>query len=87
MSDYVIVVTRAAQKELASLPIEIISRINPSIEALAEEPRPTGCVKLKGKLNRWRIRVGDYRIIYSIDDGTFTINILAVRHRREAYER
>jgi mRNA interferase RelE/StbE len=69
------------------VPIEIISRINPSIEALAEEPRPTGCVKLKGKLNRWRIRVGDYRIIYSIDDKTFTINILAGRHRREAYDR
>jgi len=84
VSDYPIIFTRSAQKELNSLPIEISSRLSSKIDALVNEPRPVGCLKLKGRQNQWRIRVGDYRIIYSIDDDTFIINILEVRHRREA---
>lgn len=87
MSDYLIVVARSARKDLDSLPVEISSRIYPLIEALANDPRPDGCRKLKGEKNSWRIRVGDYRVIYSIDDDTQTIDISKVRHRREVYDR
>lgn len=87
MCDYLIVVARSAQKDLDSLPTEISSRLYPRIEALANEPRPDGCRKLKGEKNSWRIRVGDYRVIYSIDDETRSIDIIKVRHRREVYDR
>ncbi|MFE1743765.1 type II toxin-antitoxin system RelE/ParE family toxin [Coleofasciculus sp. H7-2] len=87
MSDYQVTIQPSAQKQLNSLPAEIISRIEPRIIGLANDPRPDDCRKLKGRQNRWRIRVGDYRIIYSIDDETFTLYILTVAHRREVYDR
>jgi mRNA interferase RelE/StbE len=87
VSDYLIVVARSAQKDLDSLPSEVSSRISSKIEALASVPRPDGCSKLKGEQNSWRIRVGDYRVIYSVDDNTRTIDISKVRHRREVYDR
>ncbi|MDB9510242.1 type II toxin-antitoxin system RelE/ParE family toxin [Kamptonema animale CS-326] len=87
MSDYLIVFARTAEKELDSLPLDISSRISPKIQALTNDPRPPGCVKLKGQENRWRIRIGDYRVIYNIDDENFTIKIVEVGHRREIYER
>ncbi|MBW4623695.1 MAG: type II toxin-antitoxin system RelE/ParE family toxin [Cyanosarcina radialis HA8281-LM2] len=52
-----------------------------------KDPRPPGCIKLKGKTDSWRVRVGDYRIIYSIDDTNLAIKILKVSHRREACDR
>jgi mRNA interferase RelE/StbE len=55
------------------------------IDSLAENPRPEGCAKLKGKGNIWRIIIGDYRIIYSIDDQIEIIEIYRVRHRKDAY--
>lgn len=87
MSDYQVIIQPSAQKDLKSLTAEINSRIIPKINALAIIPRPDGCLKLKGKSNRWRIRVGDYRVIYSIDDENFIIYVLKVAHRREAYDR
>lgn len=87
MSDYLITFARSARKDMESLPAEISSRINSRIEALANEPRPGGCLKLRGEENSWRIRVGDYRVIYSIDDANGIIDISKVRHRREVYER
>ncbi|MCC3410674.1 MULTISPECIES: type II toxin-antitoxin system RelE/ParE family toxin [unclassified Microcoleus] len=86
MSDYLVITARSAQKDLDALPVEISSRIYPQINALASVPRPPGCLKLKGKKNGWRIRVGDYRVIYTIDDDSRTIDISKVRHRREVYQ-
>ena len=86
MSDYQIIVTRSAQKELNSLSPEISIRIESKINSLVNNPRPSGCRKLKGRLNRWRIRVGDCRVIYSINDKNFTIQILEVGHRRDIYK-
>lgn len=86
MADYWITFARSARKELEALPTSLIIRIFSKIEALSIEPRPSGCRKLQGFTNLWRIRIGDYRVIYSIDDNTATIDIVAVRHRREAYE-
>jgi mRNA interferase RelE/StbE len=85
MADYQIVFTRSAAKELEALPEPIALRILQRIEALAVTPRPAGCRKLVGSDNLWRIRVGDYRVVYSIDDPQGVIDVVAVRHRRDAY--
>lgn len=86
MADYSITFARSARKELESLPNSLIARIFSKIESLIIEPRPLKCRKLQGFANIWRIRIGDYRVIYSIDDQSKIIDIIAVRHRREAYE-
>ena len=75
----------ALARELERLDATVIARILPKIEVLAEEPRPSGCKKLRGTADRWRIRIGDYRVIYEIDDTERIVDIIAVRHRREAY--
>ncbi|HLA94176.1 MAG TPA: type II toxin-antitoxin system RelE/ParE family toxin [Pyrinomonadaceae bacterium] len=86
MSDYSVTFTRSARKELESLPATLVDRIFPKIEALVGNPRPSGCKKLKGSFDLWRIRVGEYRVIYSILEKQIRIEIIAVRHRRKAYE-
>ena len=59
--------------------------LDAAILALAENPRPSGCVKLSGLENLWRVRVGDYRILYSIEDQQLIVLIVSVAHRREVY--
>jgi mRNA interferase RelE/StbE len=83
---YQIKFSRSARKELEALDAALVNRIFPRIEALRNEPRPSGCRKLVGSENTWRIRVGDYRVLYSLDDKSNTIDIIAVRHRSKAYE-
>ena len=60
-------------------------RINEMILALEESPRPSSVVKLRGRTSQWRMRVGDYRIVYEIDDESRVVTILRIKHRREAY--
>jgi mRNA interferase RelE/StbE len=55
------------------------------IEALMKVPRPSGAIKPQGNKSRWRIRIGDYRVIYSIDDSARVIDISTVRNRRDSY--
>ena len=86
MGDYTITFARSARKELERFDAQVVNRIFQKIEALAKGPRPIGCRKLHGEKNLWRIRVGDYRVIYSIDDVEYRIDIVAVRHRSKAYE-
>ncbi|MGH7999178.1 MAG: type II toxin-antitoxin system RelE family toxin [Brasilonema sp.] len=86
MNEYQVVFSRSSQKELEALPTEVISRIFPKIESLAVEPRPDGCKKLKGQSHCWRIRVGDYRVIYSVDDNTRIVEIIMVCRRSQAYK-
>jgi mRNA interferase RelE/StbE len=62
-------------------------RIIPHIKALAENPRLSSCLKLTGSKNDWRIRIGDYRVLYEIDEKTKAVRIMRVRHRREVYRR
>jgi len=76
---------RAAEKDLKKLPGEIFQRIITHIKSLAETPRPSGCRKITGTKNDWRIRVGDYRIIYEVDDNLQVVKVMRVRDRREAY--
>jgi len=77
----------SARNELGCLSGKLIERILPRLESLESNPRPPGCKKLKGGDNEWRIRVGDYRIVYTIDDGTFRVEVTRIRHRSEVYER
>ncbi len=85
MDEYQITFARSAHKELERLSSQEISRIFPKIEELARVPRPEGCRKLVGEIDLWRIRVGDFRVIYSIIDKDRIIDIIAVRHRSDAY--
>ena len=82
---YQILIRRAAEKEIADLPIKIRSRIAEKIRALADEPRPAGCKKLSGEDRAWRIRIGDYRVVYEIDDSLKHIEVRVVAHRRDVY--
>ena len=81
---YTITILRRAQKELADLPVQEAERIISAINALAEDPRPPGSLKLSGR-EGWRIRIGDYRVIYEIEDAILTITVLNVGHRRKIY--
>ena len=74
-----------AQKDLDRLPGNTLRRVLEALTALRENPRPPGCTKLRGSEDAYRIRVGDYRVLYSIDDGAQTIRVWRVRHRREVY--
>jgi mRNA interferase RelE/StbE len=85
MPDYRLVFSRSAAKELEALPERIVERILKRIEELATTPRPIRCRKLVGSDNLWRIRVSDYRVVYAVDDTKSLIDIVAVRHRRDAY--
>lgn len=61
-------------------------RLDDSIDGLKDEPRPVGCEKLSGCDNRYRVRVGDYRVIYEIDDAELRVLVVIVGHRREVYD-
>jgi mRNA interferase RelE/StbE len=76
---------RSATKELESLPGPILERIAKKIDSLAEQARPAGCKKLRGADDLWRVRVGDYRIIYAVDDDAAVVEIRVIRHRKDAY--
>jgi mRNA interferase RelE/StbE len=75
----------AAEKDLKKLSGETFQRIIFHIKSLAETPRPSGCRKITGTKNDWRIRVGDYRIIYEVDDNVRVLKVMRVGDRREAY--
>ena len=81
---YQIVLPKSVQKELDRLPDEVTRRILTRLAALETNPRPPDVKKLKGR-DAWRIRVGDYRVIYEIHDRTLQIIVITVGHRREIY--
>jgi mRNA interferase RelE/StbE len=76
----------SAAKELAKLPRAVQRRIAPAIEGLATSPRPPGAEKLTGQ-DAWRIRVGDYRIVYAIEDRVLVVLVLHIGNRREVYKK
>ncbi len=83
---YSVLLTRPARKDLDRLDRQILNRLAPEIDALASDPRPAGCLKVKGEQNLWRIRVGDYRIGYEIDDAAREVTVIRIGHRREFYD-
>lgn len=78
-------VAPAAVRQLKKLDPQARRRVQAAIEILAETPRPAGAKKLVGEGDLWRVRTGDYRVVYSIDDGVLLVLIVAVGHRREVY--
>ena len=85
MAKYAVTFARSARRELESLPAGVVGRILPRIENLADLPRPPGCRKLSGEHDLWRLRGGDYRVVYSVDDARRVVDIVAVRNRKDAY--
>jgi mRNA interferase RelE/StbE len=85
-SAYRVTLKRSAQKEIRALDEVVRTRVLNSIRSLASDARPSGCRKLVGVADRWRIRIGDYRVIYSVDDNNRVIEIIAARHRSKAYD-
>ena len=85
MADYAVTFARSARRELEDLEPRHIDRVLTRIEGLASEPRPSGAKKLQGAQQLWRIRVGDYRVVYSVNDRQRVVDIVRVRHRRDVY--
>ena len=85
MTLYRVLLERAVEKDLAGMAPEIHDRVITAIQALAKNPRPPGCRKLAGSKHDWRVRVGDYRVIYEIADEIRIVRVNRVRHRREVY--
>ena len=86
MNNYRIQFKSSAAKEFKKLPISIKQRASESIDKLQQNPRPSGVVKLKGDDQLYRVRIGDYRIVYIIDDNDKLIKITRIRHRQDVYK-
>ena len=82
---YELRLARSARKELDALPDAVLARVARQLDVLPDTPRPPGCKKLRGTTDIWRVRVGDYRIIYEIDDARRVITVRAIRDRKDAY--
>ena len=82
---YEVLVERAVERDLKRLPHQEFIKIVGAMKRLAENPRPSGSRKLVGGERDWRLRVGDYRVLYEINDTKKVVRVLHVKHRREAY--
>lgn len=80
---YRLVLSKPAVRALRDLPANVNQRISIALDGLKEQPRPQGCIKLQGREGLWRIRVGDYRIIYAIDDTVQIIDVRRIGNRRD----
>jgi len=85
MTSYRIEWKRSAEKELRKLPREVIARIIEAVSGLGVNPVPLGCRKLAGSEHNYRIRVGDYRVVYSLFQDRLIVEVVRVGHRREVY--
>ena len=85
MALYAVSFRRSAEKDLRRLDAAVQRRVLQAVEELAVDPRPAGCRKMQGGEDAFRIRVGDYRIIYTVDDGIKVVAVERIRHRREVY--
>lgn len=86
MANYKILIKSSAAKELARLPKKDIQRITSKIKSLSADPRPLGCEKLSAQ-ERYRIRQGNYRIVYSIEDDKLIVYVIKIAHRSEVYKK
>ncbi|WP_193598302.1 type II toxin-antitoxin system RelE family toxin [Microbacterium sp. YJN-G] len=79
--------TAAAARQVKKLPRPARDRVLEMVAVLAEDPRPHGAKKLVGEQTAWRIRIGEYRVIYDVFDAELTVTVVRAAHRREAYDR
>jgi mRNA interferase RelE/StbE len=86
VNSYAVELKPSARKELESLPNATLSRVIRRIESLALDPRPAGCKKLKGYKDLWRVRIGDWRVVYIINDAAKLVSVTRIAHRREVYD-
>ena len=82
---YSLVIERAAEKDMQRLREDVHDRVSEAILQLKSNPRPHGSKKLTGMAGSWRIRVGDYRVLYDIADAVRIVRIYRVRHRKDVY--
>lgn len=82
---YEVFLERAARKDLEVLPARVFRQVIACVRGLALDPRPPGARKIVGSDNAWRVRLGDYRVVYEVDDAAFRVIVYRVRHRKEAY--
>lgn len=82
---YKITFEKNAKKEFDKLPLSIAHRIIKTVRSLAENPRPAKCIKLHGRENQYRVRVGDYRVLYIIKDNDLIVVIIKISHRKDVY--
>jgi mRNA interferase RelE/StbE len=85
MASFRIELARSATKDLRGIDRQWIPRILAAIEELAEDPLPVGCKKLVGSEHTYRIRIGDYRIVYDLQGAALVVFVVRVRHRRDVY--
>ena len=85
MRKYQIIIKKVALKELKKLPKQEIARISKLIKSLSDEPRPRGCKKLKSYDNLWRVRSGNYRVIYGIEDKILIVEVMEIGDRKDIY--
>jgi mRNA interferase RelE/StbE len=82
---YQVDLAASARKELRALPRNVLERVFPVLKELANTPRLPGSKKLTNHLSAWRVRVGDYRIVYTIDDRLRVVEVIRIAHRGEVY--
>jgi mRNA interferase RelE/StbE len=87
LSAYRVEIARRAVKALLALPRREQQRIRAAIDLLADTPRPPGCIALAGEERAYRVRVGDYRIMYEIFDDRLVVQVVRIGHRRDVYRR
>ena len=85
MPSYTVIFKPSADKALRKLPVKVQRRIAAVTDTLADDPRPSGCIKLEGEENLYRIRVGEYRSVYTIQDETLIVLVVRVAHRKDVY--
>jgi mRNA interferase RelE/StbE len=85
VAEYSVTFARSARKELERLDEPHCSKVLSRIRGLSKNPRPDGCRKLQGAVDLWRIRIGEYRVVYRIEEGRRVVDVIVVRHRSTAY--
>ena len=83
---YSVIVSKSAKKTLSKLPNEVVKKILDALDDLVEEPRPMGYIQLKGR-GGYRIRIGNYRVIYDINDDELLILVVEIGNRKEIYKK
>ena len=86
MGNYKVLIRKSAADELGRIPKKVLRRIVERIRSLGDEPRPHGCEKLSAQ-ERYRLRQGDYRVVYSVDDSIQTVEVVKIGHRSEIYRK
>ena len=86
MRKYKVQIKRTAQKQIDKLPLSVARRVVSKIGDLSDKPRPPGSRKIVGSENTWRIRVGNYRMLYTIEDDILLVEVIRVRHRKDSYD-